>query len=169
MMEKQNWQVFQEKIDLLVKRLKLTLLLLMGGWIFYGILLLSLLFGLKQGIIQFKNLRAKNLFIVDERGRTRIELAVIPNKKDSEEVAALALTDASKRLGVLISVSSNQAFLSFTTEHPKVILMVTSPYETPALTFYDKEGKLRMDFCVDNKGPHVILLDTKGHILFKVP
>ncbi len=174
MMEQQNWQALQERVGWLERRLKFTLLLAVGGWMLFGVIWALLLLGLKQGTIQFRDLRARRLAIVDERGRERIELAVIPDKEDPEGVAGLVLADVAKRAGVLISVSSiggATLSLSDTTGRPRIILMITPPFETPAFTFYNAEGKLCADLYIDPRDGAAKLrfLDAKGQVLFKAP
>lgn len=173
MMEQQNWQVLQERIGWLNRQLKFTLILAVGGLIFCAVIWMLLLLGLKYGFIQLENLKIKGgLAILDKKGRHRIELAIITDNNDPEGVAGLALTDVTKKKGIMISVSSTEVVLSLNDKvGPRTVFMITSPYETPALTFYSTEGKLCAELYVDPKGvPKLRLLDTtKGHVLFKVP
>ena len=154
-------------------------------WLLGAILLVagSLIVARAQVAGTVKHIRARSIYIEDEKGERRAALGV--NEEDNpflslwnkngktraalgvnEDSSILSLSDEKGNIRASLSGSKDDSILSLWNEKGKIRTVLAVVKDEAGLSLYDEKGECRAALLVDKDGPTLGLHDENGHIRF---
>jgi hypothetical protein len=169
-----------ELLDSQLRRLKTAGIFVAVFFVIILVLLILALFRVMAG-----GGEGEKFTLRDENGKSRASLVVTRNvpvlwfyddnervlgglKMASDENGLLFYDENQKRVGQF-GVSDGQPGLLLFDRKEKVRVKLTVAGDDVALLLYDAAGRVRAGLAVDKNGPHLVLKNEKGKIIFQEP